>query len=330
MDLTTTYLGLKLKNPLVPSASPMMESVDNIKKLADAGAAAVVLHSLFEEQISNESLAMHYYTTVSADSSAEASSYFPEPDAYKLDGEQYIEHIRKAKQAVDIPVIGSLNGVTTGGWLKYARYMQDAGADAIELNLYFIPTDLDVNSWKLEAAYIDIVKGIKNEVTIPVAVKMSPFFTSIPNMAKRFVDAGASGLVLFNRFYQPDIDIDKREIRTKIALSDSSSTRMAQRWIAILNGRLATSFAATGGVHTATDAIKLIMAGADVTMMASALLLHSPAYLKTVLTDLDKWLTVNEYESVEQMKGSMNQFAIEEPAAYERALYLKELKSYRY
>jgi len=330
MDLTTTYLGLKLKNPLVPSAMPMMESVDNIKKLAEAGASAVVLHSLFEEQISNEAMMLHYHTTQSADTSAEALSYFPEPSTFKLDGEQYLEHIRKVKKTIDIPVIASLNGTSTGGWLKYAKYMQDAGADAIELNMYYIPTDPAVTSDILEAVYIDIIKAVKAQVTIPVAVKMSPFFTSIPNMAKRMVDAGADGLVLFNRFYQPDIDIDKREIRAKINLSNSAGTRMAQRWIAILHGRLHTSFAATGGVHTAADAIKLIMTGADVTMMASALLLHGPAYLKAVLDDMNKWLIDNEYESVEQMKGSMNQFAIAEPAAYERALYLKELKSYHY
>lgn len=328
MDLSTTYLGIKLKNPLVPSASPLMESIDNIKHLEDAGASAVVLHSLFEEQISDEALSLHYHTTQGSESFAEALSYFPEPSDYTFGGDEYIEHLRKAKKAVDIPVIGSLNGVTTGGWLKYANHMQDAGADAIELNLYNLSTDPAVSSSKLEDAYVKVAEAVRNEVTIPVAIKLSPFFTSLPAIARRFHDTGINGLVLFNRFYQPDFDIDKVKVYSHLQLSNSSDIRLPLRWIGILYGKVDMSLAATTGVHKAEDVIKLLMAGADVTMLASALLKNGVDYLKQVLFDLEEWLIRKEYESIEQLKGSMSQKAVEEPAAYERALYLKELMSY--
>lgn len=328
MDLSTKYLGITLKNPLVPSPSPLMESLDNIKRMEDAGAAAVVLHSLFEEQITNEALELHYHTTQGTDSFAEALSYFPDPGEYKFGGDEYIEHLRKVKESVNIPVIGSLNGVTTGGWLKYARHMQDAGADAIELNLYNVATDPDVGARALEDAYFDIVNGIKAEVSIPVAVKLSPFFTSIPAIAQRLVEAGAGGLVFFNRFYQPDLNIDQLKVSSNIVLSDSGGIRLPLRWIAILYSRINASLAATTGVHTAEDVIKLIMAGADVTMMCSALLKNGIDHLSGVLADFETWMTEKEYDSVEQMKGSMSQKSIAEPAAYERALYLKELHSF--
>lgn len=328
MDLSTTYLGIKLKNPLVPSASPLMESIDNIKHLEDAGASAVVLHSLFEEQISDEALSLHYHTTQGSESFAEALSYFPEPSDYTFGGDEYIEHLRKAKKAVDIPVIGSLNGVTTGGWLKYANHMQDAGADAIELNLYNLSTDPAVSGSQLEDAYVKVAEAVRNEVTIPVAIKLSPFFTSLPAIARRFHDTGINGLVLFNRFYQPDFDIDKVKVYSHLQLSNSSDIRLPLRWIGILYGKVDMSLAATTGVHKAEDVIKLLMAGADVTMLASALLKNGVDYLKQVLFDLEEWLIRKEYESIEQLKGSMSQKAVEEPAAYERALYLKELMSY--
>ncbi len=328
MDLSTTYLGLKLKNPIVPSSSPLMESLGNIKQMEDAGASAVVLHSLFEEQISNEALDLHYHTTQHSNSFAEAQAYFPEPELYKFDGDEYVEHLHQVKENIDIPVIGSLNGVTSGGWLKYARHMQDAGADAIELNLYHIPTDPTVEGNTLHDAYLDVVKGIKAEVTIPVTVKLSPFFTSMPNMAQRFKDAGADGLVLFNRFYQPDLNIDDMSVIPNIVLSTSDDIRLRLRWIGLLYGKVDVSLAATGGVHTATDAIKLLMAGADITMMCSALLKNGADHITTILNDMRSWLNEKEYESVKQLQGSMSQQSVEEPAAYERALYIKGLKTY--
>ncbi len=329
MNLNTKYLGLELKNPLVPSASPMMQSLDNIELLASAGASAVVLHSLFEEQISEEALSLHYLTTQGTESFAESLSYFPEPEEYKFGGEEYLEHIRKVKESVNIPVIGSLNGVTTGGWLQYAKHMEEAGADAIELNVYYISTDPSVNDDQLLENYVSIVKEIKKNVGIPVAVKLSPFFTSLPATIRELSDVGADGFVLFNRFYQPDIDIENKEIKLGIQLTESADIRLPLRWIGVLYGRIDTCFAATSGVHTAEDSAKLIMAGADVTMMASALLKNGPGYLKTVLDNLAQWMEQNEYTSIEEMKGSMSQKAVPNPAAYERALYIKELQSYR-
>jgi dihydroorotate dehydrogenase (fumarate) len=329
MNLSTTYLGLKLKNPIVPSSSPLMTSVDNIKKLEDAGAAAVVLHSLFEEQITNEALRLHYHTTQGADSFAEALSYFPEPSEYRLASDDYVEHIAKVKKSVSIPVIASLNGVSTGGWTKYARLMQDAGADAIELNLYYVATDPMVSGELLEVAYLETLKDVRSKVEIPITVKMSPFFTSIPSMARRMLEAGSDGLVFFNRFYQPDLDVEELKVKPHIVLSDSSAIRLPLRWIAILHGRLPkSSIAGTGGVHTGIDAIKLLMAGADVTYICSAILRHGISYPKQIIDELTDWMVKHEYESVEQMKGSMSQKSVADPAAFERALYLKELQSF--
>lgn len=328
MNLATEYLGLKLKNPFVPSASPLMTSLDNIKRMEDTGAAAVVLHSLFEEQITQEALEMNYMMTKGTESYAESLSYFPDPGAFRFSGDEYLEHIRKAKASVEIPVIGSLNGVTPGGWLRHARLMQDAGADALELNLYFVPSDPAVTDQVLLSNYVEIVRAIKRQVTLPLAVKLSPFFTSLPAAAKAITEAGADGLVLFNRFYQPDFDIEKREVHSHISLSQSSDIRLALRWIAILYGRIPASLAATGGVHTAEDAVKLIMAGADVTMMTSALLKEGIDYLKPLLANFQNWMLSHEYESLSQMKGSMSQKSVPNPAAFERALYLKELTNF--
>lgn len=329
MDLTTTYLGLKLKNPFVASSSPMMASLDHIKQLEENGASAVILHSLFEEQITNEALELHYHTTASQDSFAEALSYFPEPEAYRLPADDYVEHIAKAKKAVGIPVIGSLNGVTSGGWTKYAALMQEAGADGIELNLYYVATDPAVEGRLLEAMYIEVLRDVKAKVKIPVAVKLSPFFTSQPEMSRRLVESGADGLVLFNRFYQPDFDVDAFRIRPHLQLSDSTALRMPLRWIAIIYGRVGNvSLGATGGVHSGVDAVKLLMAGADVTMVCSAILKHGPREAGKLILELKEWMEGHDYESVEQMKGCMSQKSVADPAAFERALYLKELQSF--
>jgi len=330
MNLSTKYLGLTLKNPIVPSSSPLMESLDNIRNMEDAGAAAVVLHSLFEEQVTNEALELHYHTTQHADSFAEAQGYFPEPEVYTHGGEEYVEHLRKVKQDVDIPVIGSLNGVTAGGWLEFASQLQEAGADAVELNLYHIPTDPNVLAATLDDTYVDVVRAIKAQVSIPVAVKLSPFFTSMPNMAQRFKEAGADGLVLFNRFYQPDINVNELTVQPNIILSCSDDIRLRLRWMGLLYGRVDVSLAATGGVHQALDAIKLLMAGADITMMCSSIFKHGVKHIGTVLNDLTEWMEDREYESIEQLKGSMSQQSVEEPAAFERALYIKGLKTFHY
>ena len=306
-----------------------MTTVDNIKKMEDAGASAVVLHSLFEEQITNEALQLHYHTTQGTESFAEALTYFPEPTEYRLGTDDYIEHIAKVKKAVSIPVIGSLNGVSSGGWTNYALLMEDAGADAVELNLYYVATDPLADSRILEAAYLETLKDVRSHVKIPITVKLSPFFTSLPNMAKRFVDAGANGLVLFNRFYQPDFDIEEMKVKPHIILSHSSMIRLSLRWIAILHGRLGkVSLAATGGVHTGADAIKLIMAGADVAYTCSALLKDGTGAVTRILSEIQDWMTRHEYESIDQMKGSMSQKSVADPAAFERALYLKELQSF--
>lgn len=329
MNLSTKYLGIDLKNPLVPSSSPLMHSVENIKAMEDSGAAAVVLHSLFEEQITQEALKIHYHTTQGTDSFAEALSYFPEPAAYKFAGDEYLEHIQKVRKAVKIPIIGSLNGVTSGGWIEYAKKMQDAGADAVELNIYYVATDTEINGAKLEMAYLDVLKAVKASVKIPVALKLSPYFTSFPSMAKSFAIAGADGLVMFNRFYQPDIDVENLTVKTGISLSHANTTRQSLRWISALYGKLDVSMAATGGVHTSEDVIKVVMAGADAAYLCSALLKNGIDYLGDVLKGVEKWMSEHDYESLEQMKGSMSMKSVAEPAAYERALYIKDLQSYR-
>jgi dihydroorotate dehydrogenase (fumarate) len=328
MDLTTTYLGLKLVNPLVPSASPLAEDLDGVKRLEDAGAAAVVLHSLFEEQLKMESAELDYHLTHGIESFAEALSYFPLPSEFKLGPEDYVEHIARAKAAVKIPVIASLNGSTLGGWTDYAKKMQQAGADALELNIYSIPTDLDLSGTDVEENYVEILKAVKKEVTIPVAVKLSPFFTNFANVAKRLADAGANGLVLFNRFYQPDIDLETREVKPNILLSTPMAMRLPLRWIAILYGRIQTSLAATSGIHRAADAIKMLMAGADVTMMCSALLRHGAKHIGTVKRGMIAWMEEHEYESVSQLKGSLSQKNCADPSSFERAQYMRAISTY--
>jgi dihydroorotate dehydrogenase (fumarate) len=322
-DLSTTYLGLKLSNPLVPSASPLSRSLDNLKRMEDAGAGAVVLHSLFEEQILYESHSLDHYLTYGAESYAEATTYFPEPEAYRLTPDLYLEHVRRAKEAVRLPVIASLNGVTTGGWMSYARKIQEAGADALELNMYFLSTDPEMRGDVVEDLYADLLVEIKQTVTIPMAVKLNPFFSSLPNMARRLVRAGARGLVLFNRFYQPDFDIEALDVVPRLVLSDSDELRLPLRWIAILYGRVEADLALTTGVHTTEDALKGLMAGSNVVMLASELIQNGIGRLKTITQEMEGWLTEHEYESVAQLRGSLSQKSVAAPAAFERAQYVK-------
>jgi dihydroorotate dehydrogenase (fumarate) len=329
MDLSTTYLGLKLKNPIIPSASPLSHTVDSMKRLEDAGAAAVVMYSLFEEQIAHEAAELDHYLNYGKESFAEALTYFPEAQEYNIGPDEYVELVQKAKQALSIPVIGSLNGISTGGWISYAKKIADAGADALELNVYYIPTDPDVTSSDVEDRYLEVLHAIKRTVDIPVAVKLSPFFSSMAHMAKRLENSGANGLVLFNRFYQPDIDLEALEVKPNVVLSSSNSMRVPLRWIAILHGHVKMSLAATSGIHTAQDVIKMVMAGADVTMMCSALLKNGPSHIAQVLLDLHQWMLEHEYISMQQMKGSMSQKSVADPAAFERANYVKALQSFK-
>ncbi len=329
MDLTTTYMGLPLKNPIVPSASPLSHTLEGMKRLEDAGAAAIVMYSLFEEQIVHESKEFDHYMQYGTESFAESLSYFPEAEEYNLGPEEYVELIHRAKHALKIPVIGSLNGISSGGWIDYAKKVEQAGADALELNVYYIPADARHSAGEVEQRYLDILKAVKDTVTIPVAMKLSPYFSSMANMAARLDAAGANALVLFNRFYQPDIDLEALEVKPNVILSTPQAMRLPLRWIAVLHGRVKTSLAATSGVHSAQDVIKLLMAGADVTMMCSALLKHGPGHIRQVLDEINQWMLDHEYISVSQMKGSMSQKSVANPEAFERANYMRTLQSYR-
>lgn len=329
VDLKTTYLGLELKNPLVASASPLSENVETVKALEEAGVSAVVMYSLFEEQIIHESMELDHFLSKDTDSFAEALSHLPEMGRYALTPEVYIDQVKALKAAVDIPVIGSLNGVSTGGWIEYAQKIEQAGADALELNLYYLPTDVELTSAQLETAYVTLVQDIRGKVNIPVAVKLSPTFTALPNFAKRLADAGANGLVLFNRFYQPDFDLDNLEVVPNLNLSKSGELRLPLRWIALMYGRVDADFALTSGVHKAEDVLKAMMAGAKVAMTASALLKKGPMRAAKILSKLEKWMEENEYESIQQMQGSMSQQAVAEPAAFERTNYMKVLNSFK-
>jgi dihydroorotate dehydrogenase (fumarate) len=327
-DLTTTYMGLTLRTPLVVSSCPLCESVENIRRMEEAGAGAVVLHSLFEEQINIESELLDRYLSHGADCYAEALSYFPDLATYKLGPEEYLEHIRRAKSAVSIPIIGSLNGVTPSGWIRYAKAIQQAGADALELNIYYIPTDPNLTGADVERRYVELVRAVKESVTIPVAVKLGHSFTAFANVAKQLEEAGADALVLFNRFYQPDFDVERLEIVPTLTLSRSYELLLRLHWVALLYGRIRADLAVTGGVHTVYDVVKAIMAGAQVAMMASALLTYGIGYMRTVLADLARWMDEHEYESLHQMRGSLSQHRVAEPAAFERANYLRVLSSF--
>lgn len=329
VDLKTTYLGLKLKNPLVASPSPLSEKVENVKHLEEAGVAAVVMYSLFEEQIIHESMELDHFLSQGTETFAEALTYLPASGKYSLAPDRYLEQLQKIKQAVNIPVIGSLNGVSTGGWINYAKKIEEAGADALELNIYFLPNNPDLTSADLEDSYITLVKDVRAQIKIPLAVKLSPYFTALPNLAKRLVKAGANGLVLFNRFYQPDLDLEKLDVVPNLVLSNSTELRLPLRWIAMLYGRVQADFALTSGVHTAEDALKAVMAGASVAMTTSALLKHGISKADEILKGMESWMVEHEYESVQQMKGSMSQKAVAEPAFYERANYMKVLSSFK-
>jgi dihydroorotate dehydrogenase (fumarate) len=328
MDLSTTYLGLNLRSPLVASASPLWDSVENIQRAEEAGAGAVVLFSLFEEQIRRERESMHYYMQYGTDSHAEATTYFPEPEEYHAGPQQYLDLISRAKQATRIPIIASLNGTSIGGWTRFARRMEDAGADALELNVYYIPTAADMTAEEVERTYLDILTTVKGAVKIPVAIKLSPFFSNMAHITKRLDDAGADALVLFNRFYQPDIDLETLEVVPHVLLSTPQDLRLPLTWIGILFGKLRADLAATSGVHTGEDAVKLILAGATVTMMTSALLKHGVGHTRTVEQGLREWMTAHEYESVQQMRGSVSQMHAEDPSAFERAQYMRALTTY--
>ncbi len=329
MDLSTTYLGLTLKNPVVASASPLTENLDNIKRMEQAGAAAVVMFSLFEEQIELENAELDRSLAGTSFVSAESQSYFPDPDSYRVGPERYLENLARAKAAVSIPVIGSLNGVVGGAWTRYAKLMQAAGADAIELNIYTIPTDPDLKSGQVEQGYCDLLREVKASVQIPVAVKLAPYFTAMVNMAKKLDEAGADGLALFNRFYQPDFDLEALEIVPSLQLSTSYELLLRLHWVAILYGRIRPDMAVTGGVHTSYDVLKAMMAGARVAMMTSALLKRGIPYIATVLDELKTWMEEHEYESIKQMQGSMSQKSVADPKSFLRANYLKVLSSYR-
>ena len=328
-NLSTTYLGLRLKNPVVASASPLSRKLDRAKKLDAAGIGAIVMYSLFEEQIIQESLELDHYLSRGTNAYPEALSYLPDGGMYAVSPEKYLNQVAGVKKAVGVPVIGSLNGVSKGGWTNYARKIQEAGADALELNLYYIPTDLDVTSNDIEAMQVELVAEVKSAITIPLAVKISPFVTSLPYFAKRLMEAGADGLVLFNRFYQPDFDLEELEIVHSLDLSTPAEMRLPLRWISILSGKINTDFALTSGVHTHLGVIKAMMAGAKVAMMASSLLHNGEQSVTQILSDLEAWMIDHEYQSIQQMQGSMSQKSVKEPAAFERANYMKVLGSFR-
>lgn len=323
MNLKTIYMGLNLRTPLVVSACPLSESVDNIRRMEDAGASAVVLYSLFEEQIRYERYELHWSTTQGTESYPEALSYLPEPHQLFVGSEYYLNHIARAKEKVCIPVIASLNGATPSGWTRFAKEIQQAGADALELNLYFVPTDMDLHGADLERQYLDVFKAVKAEVTIPVAVKLSPFFTNLANMARRFDEAGANALVLFNRFYQPDIELESLEVAPNVFYSTPMAMRLPMRWIAILHDRVGASLAATSGIHRGTDALKMLMVGADVTMLCSVLMRHGIERLREIEKEMVNWMQDHEYESVAQLKGSLSHKHSADPTAFERAQYMR-------
>jgi dihydroorotate dehydrogenase (fumarate) len=329
MDLTTTYMGMKLLTPLVPSASPLSEDIDNIKRMEDAGAAAVVMHSLFEEQLRLESYELDHYLTHGTESFAEALTYFPESINFRVGPETYLEHIHKAKENVNIPIIASLNGSSVGGWTNYARQIQQAGANALELNIYYVPTDMELTSNEIEQTYIDILRSVKAAITIPVAVKLSPYFTNMANMAKRLDKAGADALVLFNRFYQPDINLNLLEVEPNVLLSTPQAMRLPLRWIAILYDRLSADLAATSGILRGEDVLKMVMAGAKITMLCSVLLRHGINHIQVIEQEMREWMEKHEYESIQQMQGSMSQKNCPNPSAFERAQYMRSLSTYK-
>ena len=329
MDLKTKYMGLELKNPLVPSSSPLSKDLGAVKALEDAGASAIVVYSLFEEQIKHEAEEYEHFMTYGTESFAEALNYFPEPNEYFLGPEEYLNHIRKIKETVSIPVIGSLNGISKSGWMKYGKLIEEAGADGLELNIYQVAADMKKEGSTIEEIYVRDLKAIKNSLKIPVAMKLSPYFSSMANMAKRLDEAGADALVLFNRFYQPDFDLDNLDVVPNIVLSNNWELRLPLRWLAILYGKLNASLAATSGIQTHYDVIKVMMAGGDAAMICSELLRNGIVRIKEILVGLEKWMEDNEYDSIDMMKGSLSQKSVADPAAFERANYMKALNNYK-
>ena len=329
MDLTTVYLGIALPHPLMPGASPMVDDMDVVRRLEDAGAAAIVMHSLFQEQIVEDEVRRHVHLAALEQSSAEALSYFPGASEFELGPEEYLEHVARLRKAVNVPVVASLNGTSPESWVEYARLIEQAGADALEVNCYFLATDPMENGEDVERRTIEVAEAVRNAVKIPVAIKLSPFYSAFANLAKSLDEAGVDGLVLFNRFYQPDIDIENLEIQPSLHLSDSSELLLRLRWLAILSGRVKASLVISGGVHTGTDAIKAVMAGADAIQMVSALLRHGPEHIATVRKDMERWLEEHEYESLAEARGSMSHKHCPDPAALERANYMRILQSWR-
>jgi len=328
IDLTTRYLGFTLANPLVASAGPLCEDVANIRRMEDAGAAAVVLPSLFEEQITLESDYLHHHLSHGTESYAESLTYFPDMANYNLGPDAYLEHLRRAKAAVSIPVIGSLNGVSTGGWIAHAKKIEEAGADALELNIYYVPTDPNMSAADVESMYVHLVRDVKASVRIPVAVKIGHAFSALAHLARRLDGTGAGALVVFNRFYLPDFDLERLEVVPRLTLSSSHELLVRLHWVAILYGHVGADLAVTGGVHSGEDALKAMMAGARVAMMTSALLKQGIEHLRTVRSQIVKWMDTHEYASIREMQGSMSYRSVREPAAFERANYMKVLSSY--
>jgi dihydroorotate dehydrogenase (fumarate) len=329
MNLSTKYMGLNLKSPLVVSASPLSEKLDNIKQMEDAGAGAVVLFSLFEEQIKQEAATWDYLTGADQEPFDRSLKYLPQMDDFRMGVDNYLEHIRKAKQAVDIPIIGSLNGITADGWVTYARDFEDAGADGIELNVFFVPADINVSGTDMEHRYLNVLKMVKEQVEIPVALKLNPYFSAFGNSAKQFSEAGADGLVLFNRFYEPDFDIDSFQIVNSLELSTANEVRLPLLWLGILYGKINASLAATTGVQGSMEVIKYLLAGADVAMAASCLFKNGIQYIYQILAELEVWMQSRDFRSVDEMKGLMSQMQVADPTAYERANYIKALKGYK-
>lgn len=330
MSLKTKYLGFNLENPLVPSASPLSRDIDSAKQLEDAGAPALVMYSLFEEEIYHEDAELEHYLSRGSDSFSEALSYFPDHYDFISGPDEYLEQIRRLKENLDIPVIASLNGVSLGGWTEKAKLIEKAGADALELNVYYLPTEVNQSGTEVKNIYIDILKAVKENISIPVAMKIGYAFSALPSFSQRIEEAGASALVLFNRFYQPDINLEKLEVEPALSLSDSDEIRLPLRWIAVLRNQLQISLGATSGVHTAQDVLKLTMAGADVTFMTSALLKYGPKHITKLKQELIQWMEEHEYESLDQMRGCMSMKNVNDPGAFMRANYIKTLKEYQY
>lgn len=328
VDMTTNYLGLQLTGPIVAGAGPLTGNVKHIKVLADAGAAAIVLPSLFEEQIKHDEMELYRLSDYQSEASAEASGFFPAVTNNSLGSRQYVKLVQSAKSAVDIPVIASLNGCSVHGWGRYAEMLVDAGADALELNIYFVPTDPQVTSTEVEQRYLDLVEEVRGSVSAPIAIKVGPFFTALPHFVQQLAKVGANGFVLFNRYLEPEIDTEHFQVQPHLELSSPSELRLPLRWIAILREHLTGSLAATSGIHSAADVLKALMAGADIAMLVSALLVNGPQSIRSILTEIEAWMVEHEYESLTQLRGCLSRSNCENPSAYERANYLKALTSF--